>query len=189
MSNTFQYLPCKEVLLNWFNEEYRVNIEHDIRCNSDFIDSMKEIDRRAKNGAIHYMAIELFYNNNSSEYINNYGDREVYELMPIIAKTIGIDVNELDIEDPNISIAVMNPKEFLQMINIVNNNYMKYANHLRTLIHDDSTFIELDRFGNEELSIIRFLDNDFSDISSHYMPTNFVNHLINIYNSKDYKNN
>lgn len=189
MNDKYPYLPCKEVLLNWFNEIYRECIEHDIRCNSEFIDSMKELDKRAKEGAIECMAIELYYNNNSSEYVINDEGREVYELKPKIAEIIGIDVNEIDISDPNISIAMMNPKEFLQMIIIVNNIYTKYADHLRPLIHHDSTFIKLERFGNEEQSIIRFLDNDFSDISSHYMPTDFVNHLINIYNSKDYKNN
>src|SRR5699024_12793202 len=76
---------------------------------------------------------------------------------------------------------------FLQMINTVNNNFMEHADHLKLLIHD-STFIQLELFGNEEYSPIHFLDNDFNAISSHYMPTDFVNHLTNIYSSKDYKN-
>lgn len=187
MSSKFSYLPCKEVLLNWFNKEYRECIEHHINNNSQCIESMKELDECAKDGSIEYMAIELFYNNNSSEYINNYGDREVYELKPIIAEILEIDVNEIDTKDPNITIAMMDQKEFLQMINIVNNNFMEHVNHLKLLIHD-STFIQLELFGNEEYSPIHFLDNDFNAISSHYMPTDFVNHLINIYSSKDYKN-
>lgn len=184
-SNKFPYLPNKEVLLNWFNKEYRECIEHDITKNSEFFDSMKELDKRAKESCIEYMAIELFYKNNSTGYINNHGDYEVYELKSIIAKILEID--EIDTKDPNVSISIMNQKEFLQMVNTVNHNFREHAYHLKLLIYD-STFIKLELFDNEEYSPIHFLDKDFHDISLHYMPTNFVKYLTNIYGSKVYKN-
>lgn len=187
MKKEFKYLPSKKVLLNWFNEEYRNMIAEIIEKHNEKFSSIKEIDINVKNEVIEFMAIELYYNNNSSEYVINDEGHEVYELKPKIAEIIGIDVNEIDTKDPNITTAMMDQKEFLQMINTVNNNFMEHADHLKLLIHD-STFIQLELFGNEEYSPIHFLDNDFNAISSHYMPTDFVNHLTNIYSSKDYKN-
>ncbi|HGO1604288.1 TPA: hypothetical protein ACK0EB_002627 [Staphylococcus aureus] len=184
MSDKFSYIPNKEVLENWFAKEYIECITHDIKYNSKFIEIMNKLDERAKDSAIEYMAFELFYKNNSSEYIKNHGDGEVYEVKQIIAERISID--EIYTGNPNIVIAMMEQKEFIQMLSIVNDDFMEYSYHLKLLIHN-STFIQIKLFGNKDYSSIEFLDNGFAAISSHDMPTNFIKHLVNVYNSKEYK--
>ncbi|MCA1235810.1 hypothetical protein [Staphylococcus aureus] len=186
MSDKFSYIPNKAVLTNWFAKEYIECITHDMKHNSKFIEIMNNLDARAKDSAIEYIAIELFYKNNSSEYIKNHGDGEVYELKQIIAERIGISVDEIYTGNPNIAIAIMDQKEFIQILRIVNDDFMEYSHHLKLLIHN-STFIKIELFGNKNYSFIEFLDNGFDTISTHDLPTNFIKHLVNIYNSKEYK--
>src|SRR5699024_9249076 len=114
MKKEFKYLPSKKVLLNWFNEEYRNMIAEIIEKHNEKFSSIKEIDINVKNEVIEFMAIELYYNNNSSEYVINDEGHEVYELKPKIAEIIGIDVNEIDTKDPNITTAMIDQKELLR---------------------------------------------------------------------------
>ncbi|MCT2553873.1 MULTISPECIES: hypothetical protein [Staphylococcus] len=129
MSDKFSYIPNKEVLTNWFVKEYIECIVHDIKHNSEIIEIMNKLDEHAKDSTIEYMAIELFYNNNSSAYITKHGGGEVYELKQIIAERIGIGigVDEIYTGNPNIAIAMMDQKEFIQMLSMVNDDFMEYS--------------------------------------------------------------